>query len=124
MEKCGKTKHIYIRMFLNEFPQPFQSIGMGFGLPHVKGDLMLHSLPFIHKGIVHVYRIPHDVGQKAHRIVMERDTLHHNLSLFFVIMPVRNRYHLPCAPVNHLPPSGNIVSGIGREHILIKSLHQ
>ena len=71
MEEGGEAQYIHIRMILDEFPQALHGIGMGLGLAHVESNLMLHILPVVHHRIVHMYRIPHDIGEEAHRIIME-----------------------------------------------------
>ena len=124
MEKCGEAEDIYIRVLLNEPAQAFHGKCVGLGLAYVKGDLVLHILPVVDHRVVHMNRIPHDVSQEADRIIVEGDGVKDDLSRGFVVMPVRGGYHLPGAPVNDLPPAGDIVPGVGGEHVLIQAFHQ
>ena len=124
VEKGGEPEHINIRMILNELPQTLHRIFMGFRLSHIKGDLMLHILPVIYNGIVHVNRIPHNISKKAHRIIMERNTLDFHFSCGLIIRPVPCGHHLSGAPVNHFPPAPDIIPAVRCEHIRIQAFHE
>ena len=75
VEESSEAKYVHVRMLLNEFAQALHRIFVGLGLAHVEGDLMLHVLPVIHHSVVHMYRVPHDIGEEAHRIIMEGHAL-------------------------------------------------
>ena len=124
MKKGGEPQHIHIRMRFDKFSQTLHGIYMSLWLPHIKRNLVLHILPVIDHRIVHMYRIPHNICKKAYGIIMKRDASDNDLSCFLLIGPVRDRNHLSSTPVNHLPPAGNIIPAVRREHIGIKSFHQ
>ena len=75
VEESSEAQYVHVRMLLNKFAQALHRIFVGLGLAHVEGDLMLHVLPVIHHSVVHMYRVPHDIGEEAHRIIMEGHAL-------------------------------------------------
>ena len=62
MEKGGVTNHIHIRMLCAVFTEAFHGIFVGLGLSYIKGNLMLEVFPVVGNRIVHVYRVPDNVG--------------------------------------------------------------
>ena len=71
MEERGIADDVHIRMLCNEFPQTFHGIFVGFRLAHIKRDLMLEIRPAVGGGIVHVHRVPDQVGQEADGVLVE-----------------------------------------------------
>ncbi len=139
MKKCGEAEHIYIGVVLDEPAQALHGKRAGLGLAHVEGDLMLHVLPVVDHRVVHMDRIPHDVGQEADRIIVKWNGADDHLSGALVIVPAGcgNRLSialaaapagwwddLPGAPVDDLPPAGDVVPGVGGQHIPVQALHQ
>ncbi|CCZ27245.1 unknown [[Ruminococcus] torques CAG:61] len=110
-------------MILNKFSQTFQCILMCLRLTDIKGDLMLYIFPVICYGIVHMHRIPHDIGEEAHSILMERNCLDRNLSFLFIIIPLVCRNDFSCRAVYNLPPTLNVIPCIRTEHVRIKTFH-
>ena len=82
---------------------------MGLGLTDIKGDLMLKVRPSVGGGIVHVYRIPDEVGQKADRIFMERYGLYGHTAVG--VAPLLRRHGLTGGSIHDLPPAGDVVVG-------------
>ena len=62
MEKRRIADDIHIRMLFTVFFQPLHRIFVSFGLPDIKGDLMFKILPLIRHGVVHMHRVPDDIG--------------------------------------------------------------
>ncbi len=75
MEERGIADDVHIRMLCNEFPQTLHGIFVGFRLAHIKCDLMLEIRPAVGGGIVHMHRVPDEVGKETHGILMERHRL-------------------------------------------------
>ena len=125
MEKCGIADHIHMRVICDKFSQSFHGVFMGLWLAHIKSDLFLKVLPSVCHRIVHMHRIPHDICQKAHRIIMKSLwTADDHISCLRIVAPLVCRYHFSCSPVDHLPPSGNIIMIVYLKHIRIQMIHE
>ena len=125
MKKCCISDDIYIWMFLAEFSKPFHGILVRFRLSDVKSDLMLKILPVICHRIIHMYRIPDNISQKAHCIFMKfRRIFNNNTSAFFFIMPLVCWNNFPCGTVNDLPPAFHIIPCIYLHQFFRNTLHQ
>ena len=122
MEEGGVADDVHIRMLLDELPQTFHRILVGLGLTDIKGDLMLKVRPSVGGGIVHVYRIPDEVGQKADRIFMERHGLHGHAAVR--IAPLFRRHGLAGGSVHDLPPAGDVIVGVHLHQLRADALHQ
>ena len=139
VEKCGEAEYIYIGVVLDEPAQALHGKCVGLGLAYVEGDLVLHVLPVVDHRVVHMNRVPHDVGQEADCIIVKWDGADDHLSVALVIVPAGcgNRLSvafaavpagwrddLPGAPVDDLPPAGDVVPGVGGQHVSVQTLHQ
>ena len=110
MEEGGVTDHVHMRIVRDEFPQAPHGILMGLGLAHIKGDLLLKIGPAVGHRIVHMHRVPHDVGQEADRIVVERFCpVDSHISGLSVVSPLGCRDNLSCGAVDHFPPSCDVI---------------
>ena len=91
VEEGGVADDVHIGVLLNEFPQPLHGEFMGFRLAHVKGDLVLEILPVVRHRVVHMHRIPDDVGQERHGIVMIRRRFrdHHAAGIPVIVPGIR-----------------------------------
>ena len=123
MEKCGKTKYVYIRMILNKLSQTLHCIFMRLWLTYIKCDLMLNIFPVICNCIVHMHRIPHNISKETYCILMERNSSKCNLSCLFTVVPFICRNNFSCCSVDYFPPTFDIISCIRFQHIRVKSLH-
>ena len=120
MEKCGVADHINMGIVLNKFPQPLHGKLFCLRLAHVKGDLLFKVCPSVCHGIVHMYRIPHDVCQEADRIVVEFFcSMNSHISGLFAVIPLVCRHHFSGGTVNDFPPACDVVMGIYLQHIRI-----
>ena len=125
VEEGGIADHIHIGVVVDEFPEPLHGICVGLGLADVKGDLVLEIRPAIGDGVVHVDGVPDEVGQKAHRILMERSrAVQYHLCRSRIITPVGGGHHRSGGAVHHLPPALDIVPGIGFHELRAHALHQ
>ena len=122
MEEGGIADDIHIRMFLDELPQTIHGILVGLGLTHVKGDLMLKVRPAVGGGVVHMHRVPDEVGQKTDGVLMERYGLHGHAAVR--IAPLLRRHGLTGGSVHDLPPAGDVVVGVHLHQLRADSLHQ
>ena len=98
MEERGIADDVHIRMLCNEFPQTLHGIFVGFRLAHIKGDLMLEIRPAVGGGIVHMHRVPDEVGQKADGILMERHGLYGHAAVRVAPLFRRHRLTRWCGP--------------------------
>ena len=124
MEEGCEAEHIDIGMFFDEFAQALHRKGMGFRLADVECDLVFHTLPGVGHCVVHMNRIPHDIGKEADRILMEGSGLDGDDSTTLAAAPVIGGYHLSGRTVDNFPPAPDIVAGVRSQHIRIKPLHQ
>ncbi len=135
MEKRGVTDYVNMRVRRNIFPQTLHGELSRLRLTYIEGNLLLHTLPVVRYRIVHMHRVPHNIGKETHRIIMERlRARNHHVAGFLFVMPLffRDklslsaaaasplcRHHIPSSTVNDFPPFLNIVSGIHGKHIRI-----
>ena len=111
-------------MFCDKLPKPLHGERMGFRLAYIKGNLMLRIFPVINNSIVHVHRIPHNKGEKAHRILMERFGVRNdNRSGFFIVVPAFRRHYRTGSTVYYLPPPLPVFR-VYFQHIGIQAFHQ
>ena len=122
MEEGGVADDVHIRMLCNEFPQTLHGIFVGFRLTHVKGDLVLKIRPAVGGGIVHMHRVPDEVGKEAHGILMERHRLHGHAAIR--IAPLLRRHRLTGGSIHDLPPAGDVVVGVHLHQLRADALHQ
>ena len=110
---------------LAEFPQTLHTEFVSLWLTHIKSNLMLYIFPVIDNGIVHMYRIPHDISQKTYGIIMERNGRSNgHISCLFGIRPVIAAYHFTGCTVNNFPPASDVIMAVYFQHFRINSAHQ
>ena len=125
MKKCSITNHIHIRVFFHKPAQTRKRMGMGFGLTHVKGDLMFHPLPVIDHRIVHMNRIPDQISEEAHRIFMPGHRLFQDhTAVFLLILPLLHRHRCSETSVHHFPPAFPVIPGINHQKFVADPFHQ
>ena len=122
MEEGGVADDVHIRMLCNEFPQTLHGIFVGFRLAHIKRDLMLEIRPAVGGGIVHMHRVPDEVGKETHSILMERRRLHGHAAIR--IAPLFWRHGLTGGSIHDLPPAGDVVVGVHLHQLRADALHQ
>ena len=109
-------------LLCNELAQALHGILVGLGLAHVKGDLVLKVGPAVGGGIVHVHRVPDQVGQEADRILMERHGLHRHAAVG--VAPQLRWHGLTGGTVHDLPPAGDVIVGVHLHQLRADALHQ
>ena len=125
MEKGRVPDDINMRAALQEAAQALHRICLCLRLPDIEGDLFLYILPSVRHCIVHMYRIPHDVSQKAHSIIMvQPGGADHHVTGFLIIIPDTIRDDFPCRAVNHFPPAADVITCVYRKHVRIEMAHQ
>ena len=70
MEEGGIADDVHIGVVGNELSEPLHGELVGFGLTDVEGDLVLKVFPVVGDGVVHVHRIPDEIGEEAHGVVV------------------------------------------------------
>ena len=125
VEEGGVTDHIHVGVVRDELAQPLHGEFVGLGLTHIEGDLVLKVGPAIGNRVIHVHGVPDDIGQEAHRIVVELlGGIHHHTARPLLIAPRRRRQGPACAAVHHLPPALDIVPGVHLQQLVGDPLHQ
>ena len=124
VEKGRKAQYIDVWVGLNEFAQTLHGERVCLWLADIKGHLMFHVFPVVDHRIVHMHRIPEDIREKAHRIIVERHGLYRHVPACFVILPRIRVYDFTCRPVHDLPPALDVIPAVWREHIGIEPFHQ
>ena len=122
MEECGIADDVHIRMICNEFSQTLHGIFVGFRLAHIKRDLMLEIRPAVGGGIVHMHRVPDEVGKEAHGILMERHRLHGHAAIR--IAPLFWRHRLTRGAIHDLPPAGDVIVIVHFHQLRADAFHQ
>ena len=125
MEKGGVSNYIHIRMCGTIIAKTLHGIFMSLRLSHIKRNLMFKVFPIVSDCIVHMYRIPDNISQKADGIFMERDSIvNDHAPLFLIIFPEIYGHNLPRRTVNNLPPSFSVISGIDHHQFFGNTLHK
>ena len=122
MEERGIADDVHIRMLCNEFPQTLHGIFVGFRLAHIKCDLMLEIRPAVGGGIVHMHRVPDEVGKETHSILMERHRLHGHAAIR--IAPLFWRHRLTRGAIHDLPPAGDVIVIVYFHQLRADAFHQ
>ena len=125
VEEGGIADHVHMGVVRDKVPQPLHGEFAGLGLAHIEGDLVFKAGPAVGDGVVHVHRIPNQVGQEAHRVVVEvhRRANDHAVR-FSVIPPCLRREGLPRGAVHHFPPALDVVPRIHLQELTGNPLHQ
>ena len=88
MEKRSVTDHVDMRIIRNKLSQPLHRIFVCLRLTYVKSDLFFKIFPAICHCIVHMYRIPHNIGKETDCIIMKcLRAVDRNISRHTVITP-------------------------------------
>ena len=125
MEKCRITDHVDMWIVLNIFSETLHGIFVCLWLTHIKCDLLFKVCPSVCHRIVHMYRIPHNIGKKTYCIIMKcLCTVDCHIPTLAVIAPLICRNYFSRGTVNHFPPSCDIIMVIDLQHIRIQMVHQ
>ena len=105
-ERCKAHNITALILFLLQpVFQIFHNIAAAERLAYIKRYFMRLVTPVIGDMIVHLCRIPENIGKKADRIFMERlCMMHDNRMLLLIQLPVICGNHSPTGTVNNLPP--------------------
>ena len=123
VEEGGVPDDIHIGVIRDELAQPLHGELFGLGLADIEGDLVLKVLPVVSDGVVHVDRVPDQVGQKAHRIVVEGlGGVDDHAAL--LIPPGSGGDRFPRGAVHHLPPALDVVPGVHLHQLAADPPHQ
>ena len=125
MEKGCVANHIHVGMIRAVFAKTLQGIFVGLRLSHVESNLMFKVFPVVGNRIVHMYRIPDNVSQKADRVFMERNgIMNDHTALFLLIFPMICGHNITGRTVDNLPPPFFVVSGIDHHQFLGYTFHK
>ena len=125
VEEGGVADDVYIGMLGDKLAQALHGKLVGLGLTHVKGDLVLKVLPVVGDGVIHVHRIPDEIGQEADGVVVEKLRLvQHHTAALLIIAPLVGRHRLAGGAVHHFPPALDVVPGVHLHQLRADALHQ
>ena len=125
MEEGGVADDIDIGVICNELTQPLHGELVGLGLTNIKGDLVFKVLPVIGDCIIHVDRIPDQVGQECHGILMEGFRLgNYNTAGFCMVVPSIRGDRPTDGTIHDFPPALDVVTGIDFHQLRGNALHQ
>ena len=114
-----------MRVLRDEPAQTLHGVSLCLWLAHVKSDLLLKIGPAVCHCIVHMDRIPHNVGKEADCVVVEgRCVMDGHIPGLPVIAPFFHRHDFPCGAVDDFPPSGDIIMVVHFQHIRVEMVHQ
>ena len=112
-------------MAFKVLPQTAHCVGMGLGLAYIKRNLMLDVLPVVDDGVVHMNRVPNQVGQKADGVLMVGDRgVDDNALSRSIVAPVGSGDRLTRRAIHDLPPAGNIVMVVDLHQFTADARHQ
>ena len=125
MEEGGVANHVDVGVIRDELAQALHGELVRLGLAHVEGDLVLKVLPVVGDGVVHVDRIPDQIGEKADGVIVERGgggNLH--AAGFLVVAPCVRGEGLARRAVDHFPPAADVVAGVDLHQLGGNALHE
>ena len=125
VEERGKAYYIDIGVAFEILAQTAQGVGMGLGLAYIKRNLMLDVLPVVDDGVVHMNRVPNQVGQKADGVLMVGGRgVDDNALSRSIVAPVGSGDRLTRRAIHDLPPAGNIVMVVDFHQFTADARHQ
>ena len=124
MKKCSKAHHIDIRIVFAPLFHLFLDVFLRLRLSYVISKLMGGIFPVICNKIVHMYRIPYEERQKAHRILMVFYAFYLHFLRLSIIFPLIRRHHFSGCPVYDLPPSLRVINSIYFQLLRMEPFHQ
>ena len=125
MEEGGVADHIDIRMVRDKLAQTLHGVLVGLGLTDVESDLVLKVLPIVGDRVVHMHRVPDQIGQEADGVLMEGlRLLQHHAARRPVVVPLASVQHPAGGAVDDLPPALDVVPGVDLHQLGVDTLHQ
>ena len=122
MEEGGVADDVNIGVLCNELAQALHGILVGLGLTHVKGDLVLKVRPAVGGGVVHMHRVPNEIGKEADCVLVEGYGLHGYATVG--VTPLFRGHGLTGGSIHDLPPAGDVVVGVHLHQLRADALHQ
>ena len=123
VEERGIADHIHIRMLRDEPAQALHRVFAGLGLAYIERDLMLDVLPVVDHGVVHMHRVPDQIAQERHSVLVIRGRLVDDDKAVLIAPAVRGD-DLARRAVDDLPPALDVVAGVGHEQLGGEVVHQ
>ena len=120
-ERC-EAQNIHIVVLPDEAPQALHGKRVRFRLAHIEGDLVLKVRPAVGGGVVHVHRVPDEVGKEADGVLVEGYCLHGHAAVG--VAPLLRRHGLTGGSIHDLPPAGDVVVGVHLHQLRADALHQ
>ena len=125
VEEGGVADDVHIGVLSDELPQPLHGELVGLGLTDVKGDLVFKVLPIVGNSVVHMDRVPDEVGQEAHGVVVESlRRVNDHAAALSVVAPGIGSEGLTGGTVHDLPPALDVIPGIHLHKLGADALHQ
>ena len=125
MEEGRVAYDVHIGVLRDKAAQPLHGELVRLGLAHVEGYLVLEVGPAVGYGVVHMHRVPDEVGEEAHRVVVEglRRVYYHAAGVRVIAPGLRGK-RLARRAVHDLPPALYVVAGVHFEQLTADAAHQ
>ena len=99
---------------------------MGLGLAHIERDLVFDVFPVVDDRVVHMNRVPNQVGQKAdgNLLMVGGRGVDDNTLSRSIVAPVGSGDGLARRAVHDFPPAGNVVVVVDLHQLAADACHQ
>ena len=125
MEEGGVADDVHIGVLGDELAQALHGELVRLGLAHVEGYLVLKVGPAVGDGVVHVHRVPDEIGEEADGVVVEGGRgRNDDAAALLVIAPLIGGDGLAQGAVHDLPPALDVVPGVDLHELAADALHE
>ena len=125
VEEGGVAYDVHVGVLRDEAAQALHGELVRLGLAHVEGYLVLEVGPAVGDGVVHMHRVPDEVGEEAHGVVVEGlGLVDYDAAGLLVIAPGGGVERLARRAVHDLPPALYVVAGVDLEQLAADALHE
>ena len=125
VEERGETHHISLRAVLQPPRERVEHELSGGGMVDVERDLVLLVAPVVGQMVVHLDRIPDDVGQERNRVLVHRHGSGHVHGILARVQrPLFGRHDFARRAVHDLPIPVRVRVTVRLELLLEETIHQ
>ena len=125
VEEGGVAYDVHVGVLRDEAAQALHGELVRLGLADVEGYLVLEVCPAVGDGVVHMHRVPYQVGEEAHGVVVEvLGPVDYDGAALLVPAPRGGVERLARRAVHDLPPALYLVAGVDLEELGADALHE
>ena len=125
VEEGGVADDVHVGVLGYKAAQALHGELVRLGLAHVEGYLVLEVGPAVGDGVVHVHRVPDEVGEEADGVVVEgRGLVDDDAAGLLLIAPGGGVQRLAQSAVHDLPPALDVVAGVDLHQLAADTLHE